>query len=455
MMASTTFAILVGLVLITLCAWTVLSSNRSLSLTLLHNLAWAIGFFIYGSGLLNYDPIGIEAWSLILVSILAFNLVVALRASSDVQAPVPLRGIVGPLTFAILIVLFMFGWLVYLATVGSTFGLGTLLSDPQSIRASDQEYMRLVPLWARFLLYLGPLVIQLCLFSELQTKAPPRLIRAVVFAVVVVALVSLLQRTNLFIALLWAIGYLVVRFLVVHARRDSRVGPRGIAAVVGLIIIGAASFQVLAFALHKTGTSNVAVSSVVDPRVKDSDLIGVASYATSGIVAFSVLTESDNDSYPPDGDISGKDVYGDYNPVTYGRATFAAISKALPLEQKWRTVAPFVYTPMPTNVYTWLEPWYRDFRWFGVLAGSLVVGGVIGSLLRAWRRGSPAAALSVSLLVGLSGLATFVNQTLSTQVIVLFGVVIFLDGWSKLGGGRTCGSVDAMTDGAARADASR
>jgi hypothetical protein len=60
-------------------------------------------------------------------------------------------------------------------------------------------------------------------------------------------------------------------------------------------------------------------------------------------------------------------------------------------------------------VYTWLEPWYRDFRAPGAVLGSLVVGLVVGWVVRT--RSDPAIGLLLAgFLAGMTTFAAFTNR---------------------------------------------
>jgi hypothetical protein len=174
-------------------------------------------------------------------------------------------------------------------------------------------------------------------------------------------------------------------------------------------------FQGIALMLGKTGTSNPHVRYAVDPVMRDSSLTGVLHYAGGGIPAFGLLVESRNEAWPPAKGFG--DLYGDYNPQTWGAATLGAPLDMVPGAPQWREIAPFVRLPAPTNVYTWLEPWYRDFRIPGAIAGSLVVGCLAGFFTRRTLR--PAQLLLGGLVVGVTGLAVFVNRLTSTMTLVL------------------------------------
>jgi hypothetical protein len=327
-----------------------------------------------------------------------------------------------------LLVGFSFGFAIYLATIARTFGLEALLSSPDTIRGETTvRYLEVFPLYGKLFFYLGPVCLILTVFPEFVEGLRGRALglRLAVMAYIAGAQLATLQRTVLFVGITWAAGLLVLRLKTRGADgRFSSVNVKRIASIAIAAIVGLIAFQGLALALGKTGTENVAISSRVSPGLRGNPATALLLYASGGIPAFGRLVDSTNEDWPPE-DARGA-VYGAYNPQTWGAATFAGPLKLVPMERHWSEVAPFVSLPVPTNVYTWLEPWYRDFRWVGVLLGSILIGLVMGSFARR-RSGSPEAMLAASLLVGFSALAAFTNRFMTVISIVIY-VTIFVLG---------------------------
>lgn len=415
------------ILLIGLTTWTVISFNGRNPLMVpaaLHNGAWIVALAIVASGLMNYRQISSYAWVLIATSIFAFNLGVATsaRPGSAHKTSSP-KHFVTMRQFWILNFGFGAGFAIYLYSISTSFGLGTLVSDPTSIRGySTISYLEAFPIYGKVLFYLGPLCFILAAFPEYVEGLRGHSWRLPLLIAVAGAQVATLQRTNIFVCLVWAIGLLLLRSTPSSEERARGRGRRIVALTISMAV-GLAAFQGLALALGKTGNTNASINSVVDERLQGSSFTSVFHYASSGVPAFGNLVESDNRSWPPSA-ASGP-IYGDYNPQTWGRATFSAPLKAVPGMSPWEEVAPFTSLPVPTNVYTWLEPWYRDFRMPGVLGGSLAIGLLVGYLTR--RRGErPEIMLLAGLIIGLSGLATFVNRLSAVMTIVLYLAIWFL-----------------------------
>lgn len=417
--------------------WTIISVKARSTVTLpaiLHNAAWAAGLLIVGSGLMRYDPTSRYTWILIASSILCFNVGITMAGAQPkyrtvTSAPIAREGfLVTRRMYRTILLAFSLGFMTYLVTIAQSFGLSTLISDPQSIRAySGVSYMESFPLYGKILFYLGPLCLVLTIFPDFVEGLRGRSLawRVLVMVYLAGAQIAALQRTNLFVAILWIAGLLILRL----TRENSHGQPRGlnskkILSLMATCIVGLTVFQGLAFALGKTGTENAASNYLIDPRLRNNPISSVFDYASGGIPAFGKLVDSPNESWPPVRSNSSN-IYGDYNPQTWGAATLAGPLKLVPGVPHWSEIAPFTLLPTPTNVYTWLEPWYRDFRWVGVLFGPFITGAIIGRFASRSHR-SPEAMLMASLLVGFSGIAAFVNRYMAVMSLVIYAAIWLL-----------------------------
>lgn len=393
--------------------------DSPLRMALLHNGAWTVALAVYATGWLRFDRLSDRAWLLIAASILIFNLCVSLaarRASSrrrpeeDRPRRTDLLTVPG---YLFICALFFTGFGLYLQMIVDNFGLDTLLQDPRSIRASESiAYMAEFSVVGKLLYYLGPLCMVLGIFPKYVRGLKKHAWRLPLVALIALAQLASLQRTNLFVGLVWILGLMLLEL---EERSDGRM-TRRLVGIVLAVAVGVIAFQGMASLLGKTATSDTRVTYAVDPGIRDSPWLSMMIYASSGIPAFSALVESDLDRWPPE---QGGAVYGEFNPQTYGAATFSGPMRVVPGVRRWNEVAPFTTVPHLTNVYTWLEPWYRDFRSPGVLIGSGLMGLLAGSLGRLRVRG-PEYQLLAALVLGLSGLATFVNRYGMVMTIVSY-----------------------------------
>lgn len=375
-----------------------------------HNLLWVAVVGLVGTDLIAYRESTVEAWVTLLVGVVFFNIGAWIGASAgrdergldpvtaadDGQPDIALVGRGGLL---LLVCLYALGFVEYLRVVIGRFGVRTLLEAPEEIRgAQGESYMQMVPIWARLLLYVGPVLLAILLVPGAIRGRLRWTVRLFLLLPLVVSLLLMLQRTNLLIGLGLTVAVLLSRRPQSAAARppSSRSSPpragtalaRGarlrtaaLLLVAGLVGLGA--FQLVGNALGKTG-AGTAQSGAVAPALANTGLTSPFIYLTSATPAFLALTESRNDMWPPPG--QGRIVYGDYNSQTWGVAVFEPIASLIPGVRAWNPIAPFVNIGVTTNVYTWWEPLYRDFREIGVALGGFILGLVITYLyVTRWR----------------------------------------------------------------------
>jgi oligosaccharide repeat unit polymerase len=387
----------------------------------LHNISWTVAFTIVGSGIIRFDRMVPAAWIIIFSGIIAFNIGVLLGSGRSRLGPPPPSDTLTTPVFRLLIIFYSIGVAWYLLIIHRLYGVGVLLSDPIRIR-SESIYLEALPLPAKVLFYLGPLLIIILLNPGLCPIRTTQVTRLALLIVLFFTQALTLQRTNLFIALIWQLAIIIHKRIqgsatssnpfLSHRRRRKRM----LLAAPLIVSSAIAAFILIGQHLGKNTAWEQTRDATTD-WLDDSPFLPLAIYWSSGTVAFGQLTESSNHRWPPS-DTENATVFGDYNPQTWGAASFASFFKAVPLTQPWEEVAPFVFVPVPTNVYTWYEPYYRDFRGPGVLLFSLITGYSVASLLRSGR-GHPGRYLAATLAIALSAWAPFTNKYISTFFIQL------------------------------------
>lgn len=387
---------------------------------LAHNLPWIVSLGVAGSGLILYARVSPYAIGLMSVGILSFNLGTAMGGRSRGGETAVDRQHVPLLSFkqyVALWVIFLLGTAELFLTINRLFGWRALVFDSYLIRQySDVSYLQQFPLWGKFAFYLGPLIFALTMNSRTvsQLSKFPRWVRWLLLGLLVTAQSIALQRTNIFVGLI--LGLALLLFGQFQERRRKGIGGRALRqlALSGVVALGV--FLVIGGA---TGTSGSALGDTpyVSPALSSSGLSSPLLYGSSGPVAFGRLTESTLDEWPALN--APPPLYGDYNPTTWGAASFQAVLKIVPIARLWPQIGPFTNIPVVTNVYTWLEPWYRDYRVAGVvffpfLIGQLASRAAIRSSL------SQGDQLLAALFVACILWAPFTNRFIDVMSIELF-----------------------------------
>ena len=419
--------------------------------TTIHNVVWAVSLCAFATGLIKYKTFPPHAWALLAGGLIAFNvgavgvgLILKQLDKKKGRQVRPVSGLsylMSRRTFVVLLSLFILGFGGYLASIHSRFGITTLLTHPSIIRsAKDPSYLETVPLWARLLMYLGPLLLAFVLVPRAIKGKIPWYVRTAVILFVGLALLLLLQRTNL----LMGLGFVCAAFLLLRKPADAtavelsqgtetaREGSgkkRGIRSrensslrtgliIVAILVVSFAAFIVVGISLGKTGSASASYS----PLLRSAGLQNPFLYLTSGIPAFLALTDFTSTAWPPSG--TGLPwVFGNFNPQTWGAATFEPLVSQLPVIRPWNPIAPFTNVGVDTNIFTWYEPFYRDFRQLGVLLGSAILGAVL-TLLFSQRWTSPALFWIATVMVSTMFFAPEVPKYNSTGY--LFAIVVIL-----------------------------
>ncbi|GAB3573556.1 hypothetical protein GCM10027406_02230 [Leifsonia lichenia] len=418
-------------------------------IVLCHNIVWAGALLLIGTNLIAYKEASVWAWLTLAAGLAGFNVgamvVTWLRerrgASTSSEEAVPAHThLMNRWTLLGVAIVYAGAFGSYLLTIQLRFGILTLITDPKMVRgAHGESYLESVPLAARILLYLGPLLFVVLGYKAAVDKPLALWLRVVGMVALALSMLALLQRTNLFMAVLWLCAVLITQPLAAPA--DGRVSDptpaRGLrgrwmalgrpwrigAALVAFGIVGLLAFQIVGGALDKTGQQALSSGAVSEPLAR-SGLVSPFQYYTSGTMGFLQLVDSNNHAWPPER-VQGSILVGDYNPQTWGASTFGAVLKAIPGAPSVDPISPFINTGVLTNVYTWLEPFYRDFRIYGVVVGSLLLGGVI-ALLYLRRRASAVMFWLQSAFLSTVFLAPFITKINNTLFLSELVYVVLL-----------------------------
>lgn len=351
-----------------------------------HNIVWISALLLLATNLIAYDEGSPTAWLVLLCGLLSFNVASLLAFAPSRSATLSFTNLQTQSTplvsrsflFTATAIYFV-AFSVYIYSLSTFYGLDTLLTNPGSLRAMSldgESYLSRTPFLARLGLNLGPvLLVVFAVPKSVSVPLAPAL-RAVMVVVLGLTMLAMLQRTNLFMAILWYVACFI------SSRRAKSSGPGveprrrvldpielkrrrrfATAMVVGPLILFL-SFQFVGGALGKKGQQALS-SGRVNSGLAASGLTDIYGYTTSGVPAFLKLVDSQNTRSPAE-PVPGQMIVGDYNPQTYGMATFSPLLERIPGIPHWNPIAPFIDIGVLTNVFTWFELPYRDFRLIGV-----------------------------------------------------------------------------------------
>ncbi|EPD7357572.1 O18ab/O18ac family O-antigen polymerase [Escherichia coli] len=124
-------------------------------------------------------------------------------------------------------------------------------------------------------------------------------------------------------------------------------------------------------------------------------------YIYSPIIALGQLNEVNSSHF---GEYTFRFIYAITNKI--------GLIKELPVN----TILDYSYVPVPTNVYTALQPFYQDFGYTGIIFGAVLYGLIYVSLYTAGVRGNNTQALLIYALFSVSSATAFFAETLVTNL---------------------------------------
>ncbi|WP_322779114.1 O-antigen polymerase [Frankia sp. Cas4] len=408
-----------GIIALTLAAILCLTTNivtkrRSgrVNPVFIHNLVWIAALLIFAAGLIQYNHLSLHAWMLLVAGLAGANLPALLPpgpavAGTNIHSTKPATK-PWPGCTLILPALFAIGFVCYLQAISGTYGIGRILSDPAFIRSrqGSDQFVDSFPLYARLLYFLGPFVFFCYANPKISGIRAPRTVRWIVIISVSAALLMSLGRTLPFVALAW---HSTAALLTSRQKVDNRTSRKRRLAIPLISVIAAlAAFQYIGSQLGKLGSADARYQSyVTSTSLQGSPWTSLIVYATSGIPAFGSLVD-DPTSH-----------------LEYGRQTASPLLKIVPITTAGKEVSQFVNVPFPTNVYTWFEPYYRDFGDVGVVVFSLLIGFALTHTADRASEG-PIQLSAAALLIGLSAWAPFVNKYVSSFTLEYLVILVII-----------------------------
>lgn len=363
-----------------------------------HNGVWIIALVVFASRLIDYDDIQSRSWALLAAGLAGVNIpsfLVSLpdqplpkeheRKPAHEHRPWPGCTLLIPILFAI-------GIALYLGAVAGTYGIERLISDPGLVRSTQdsEEFLDSFPLPARLCYFLGPFVFFCYASPKISGVRAPRVVRWSVLFFTLAAMMLSLGRTLPFVALAWA-GVASTMGSWHRVSRGQRLKRAVLCAAAALTI-----FQVLGAQLGKLGTSDLRYQQHVTNRsLQESSLTSLVVYITGSIPAFNNLVTDPSATW------------------AYGRYTAGPLLKVFPVAPEAKEISPFVNVPFPTNSYTYLEPYYRDFGAAGIVVFAVLIGFILVKISD-WSSNGGVQLAIASLFIGLSAWGPFVNKYTSS-----------------------------------------
>lgn len=373
-------------------------------------LAVYIFFWAFALGALlldwvSYDPLGPAAWAAFAGSFAAFvlgSLLPLLYAANrqnwrNARPKLDLlhraryeRGLL------LLFLLGVFGFFIQMLHLHLEVGLSAFLTDPQRIRAlhSNIKYLGFFNILNLATFVLG--VLYLGLFRH-----PKRWVLGVLLFTLLTTFTST-DRTRFFYAVIWAF------FAVVYARIRVHLTLRlAVAGLVTCLVLGGFFLLIARIYVKQAFDDNMEYINVppsyalaIDPYI----------YLTGSFPVFQAVLEDPQES-------------------THGRHTFELWVKLAqllyPELERAEIVGKFYRVPVELNAATYLQPFYLDFGWNGLLLLPLLLGLLCSCCYLAMRSSKTLFKVYLcSLLAFCTCISIFINHF--TQTGTLFFILV---GW--------------------------
>jgi oligosaccharide repeat unit polymerase len=357
---------------------------------------WFLTLALFFLRLVEYTPVRVEAWRLIVINLISFGFGWMLAylfqrpgvSTSKMElgahrvSPERLRKVIY-LSFA----LGMVGLAEFLRRVQGLLGLTTYLVAPHEIRQAmvvggglDEGF--------KLFNWLNVMSVVLCAFYLRSIRGGPRRLVWTILILSVVATLFLEDRTRFFFALVWA------AFVVAHIK-NLKVGKLLTTGLI-LAVVLVVQFVLVAVWLGKIADNNPVLLESANISEPYFPVLTPYMYLTGSYPALQTYLDARPDS-------------------TSGAMTFYPAFKMLrlvnPSLKPPLIVAEPVGIPSEFNTFTWLHQFYTDFGVAGVILGPLVVAFLSGLVYFRMLRTKSFSSLYVNGLIsfGLS-ISFLVNQ---------------------------------------------
>jgi oligosaccharide repeat unit polymerase len=300
------------------------------------------------------------------------------------------------------------GELLYLRAIDQTLGLANVLQDPSSLHfeviLGSLSSLGLVSLMASTnLVGLVFLTVFLLLFSKHKAAKLVWLQLLLTFA----AVLFRTSRTGVFIPVLWS------TITWIYFQGGLRIKKKHVIPVVLIGVFLIVVFVIVSSLVGKTEDAAFLVSYWRRDIPFNAGLASLYHYTTSALPAFQILINDPSD-------------------YLWGQASFLPILRiaqiVIPDIELTETIQPTVYMPVPTNVFTYLAPYYQDFGLLGLFIMPFILGLVAMAVYQRWKKYPDLATILISALLTTTIFWATFQSILVFTIVWYFGVVAFIGG---------------------------
>jgi hypothetical protein len=316
------------------------------------SLSWWGPLALCATGIVAYVPISTSGWIAFGCSFAAFAVGCALvpsgRAHGLAQPTWDTRRLMK--ATAVLWFCGTFAALVNVSLVAEDYGLSTYIYEPLTVKAHFAQ-----PGWGA--LYICNFVVLAMVWLCWHRMPKRRVLLASMAAVTILCLISAAQRRSLVTSLVVAL---------VAQQFVSRSSIRRPLTVVALILAFFSAYSWFKSPYYDGDWRYYVKSGAISLPQRLAPLSNPLFYLTSPYPVFDAFINA-------------------HYEVERGETFIALInlaSKVDPFVKQPTNLLEEVDVPMPTNVYTYLRPFYVDFGWPGILIGPFVIGYVTTRLYR-------------------------------------------------------------------------
>lgn len=382
-------------------------SGGYLSPVVVYGAIWLCTISAYLLPVIAYTSVSVQTWVAIAGSFVAFvSGCVLVEAWSRRGTRRPRPGDAGipidrkRLEFAIAVAALIgtLGLAGYIRAINQTVGLSHFLSSPHLIRQAQatDAYQQVFGI-AKFLDYLNFAVFPLCVFYFVAFRGSAHRWILLLCVPATVAILLSLDRTQPFFVIVWSLATYLLLVGERHFTIRSLLVFGGAAAFLLVVFLGVASY------VGKTSENNPALRAASKLPKELAPLLVPYSYLTASIPTL--------------------EKYIDVNPPGQYRGAFTLlpltkiVSGYLGQHASPPEIGAFYDVPFPFNASTYLNVYYSDFGWPGLVLAPFVIGAA-GTAL--YTRVSAAPSFlniySYALLCYAILLSVFANKLVSTFV---------------------------------------